>query len=113
MNVLPNKVKFTYFHSTMVKLPEELLRVGKVEVNGELSPQCVICREEQAKKQYLLPCLHSYGLCRKAGCKEAVEKAPRVTCTTCQSRFSRIKAKVHYFATSLLKEEEVGGPYYW
>ena len=97
----------------MAKLPKERLRGVEVEVNGELSPQCVICREEQAKKQYLLPCLHSYGLCRKAGCKEAVEKASRVTCTTCQSRFSSIKAEVHYFATRLLKEKEVGGPYCW
>ena len=97
----------------MAELPEERLRGVEVEVDGGLSPQCVICREEQAKKQYLLPCLHSYGLCRKAGCKEAVEKAPRVTCTTCQSRFSCVKAKVHYFATRLLKEEEVGGPYCW
>lgn len=94
----------------MAELPED--RPREVEVTGELSPNCVVCNGDQFK-QYLLPCLHSYGLCRKPGCKTAVEGAPKVTCTTCQSRFGDIRARVHHFATRLLKEEEVGGPYCW
>ena len=93
----------------MAELPRERLR--EVAVTGELSPNCVICNGGQTK-QHLLPCLHSYGLCRRPECRAVVERAS-VTCTACQSGFRGIRATVHHFATRLLKEEVVGGPYCW
>ena len=50
---------------------------------------------------------------QQPGCRTVVEGAPKVTCTTCQSKFSKVRATAHHFATRLLKEEEVGGPYCW
>ena len=93
----------------MAELPEE--RPREVAVTGELSPNCVICNGGQTK-QHLLPCLDSYGLCRRPECRAVVERAS-VTCTACQSGFRGVRVTVHHFANCLLKEEEVGGPYCW